>query len=393
MAATPGTVEHRRIRLSGAAALTIVGTLVGLIVLRRVFVAAHRPLSWAVACAVAAILLDPIVDRLATHIRRVPAVLLTFLAIGAVFVGTAYLVFDGVQEAVDRLEAVAPEAAGRIEGREDRAGEVARDFHLQDRVTSFVDALGDRVTGGDDVLRSTAGTAPSYLVCAILTIFLMTYGPRIAQAAVAQDPDEARGKRIAAVVGPAVAKARVSILLTSGVGVAIGLATAATAALLDLPAPTAIGLATGVIALLPHVGILIGSVPLLLLSLGFRSSGTTALLALAAVVLQVVDSRFVRGWISRRSVDIGLLVPWVVALLGYTVYGIGGAAYGLAIAIGGLAVLDQIESRNAERLYELRDAKAAAAKRAPAKRPAAKKAPAKKAAAKKTAAKRPSSAS
>ena len=368
MAATPGTVERRVVHLSGRAALTIVGTIVGLVVARRVFVAAHRPLSWAAATAVAAVLLDPIVDRLAVHIRRVPAVLLTFLAIGAAFVGTTYLVFDGVQGAVDKLHAAAPLAARRIEERTDPVGEVAVDFQLEERVTGFVDALDERVTGGDDVLRTTAGTAPAYLVCAILTVFLMTYGPRIAAGALAQDPNDDRRKRIGDVVGPAVARARAAILLTAGLAAAIGGLAAAAAAALDLPAPMAVGLTAGALALLPHVGILIGSVPLLLLSLGFRSSTTTIAVGIAAVVLQVVDSRWIRGWIGRRSVEVGLLTPCVVALLGYQVYGIGGGAYGLAFAIGGLAVLDQLEERNAEReaaaVPAQRTAKAAKAKKA-----------------------------
>ncbi len=367
MAASPGTVERRVVHLSGRTALLIVSTAVLLVVAKRVFVAAHRPLSWAVACTVAAVLLDPIVDRLAIHIRRVPAVLLTFLAIGAIGVGTTYLVFDGMQTAVDRLEVAAPEAAGRIEERNDRVGEVATDFHLQERVTSFVDGLNDRVGGGDEVLRTTAGTAPSYLVCAILTVFLMTYGPRIAAGALAQDPDEDRRRRIAEVVGPAVSMARTAILLTSTVGFAVGGLAAAVAGMLDLPAPAAVGLTAGVFALLPHVGIVLGSVPLLLLSLGFESSTTTIVLALAVVALQVFDSTFVRSTIAVRSVEIGLLVPVVVALLGYAVYGIGGGAYGLAFAILGLAVLDQLQARNTERALA---AKAAATKRAPAKKAA-----------------------
>ena len=105
MAATRGTVERRVLSLSGTAALTLVLSVVLFIVARQMFVAAHQPLSWAAAAVVAAVLLDPIVDRLALHIRRVPAVLLTFLIIGAAAVGTAYLVFDQVQDAIDRAGA------------------------------------------------------------------------------------------------------------------------------------------------------------------------------------------------------------------------------------------------------------------------------------------------
>ena len=369
MAATRGTVEHRVVHLSAGAAATIVATILLLVVARGVFVDAHRPLSWAAAATVAAVLLDPIVDRLAIHIRRVPAVLGTFLLIGAVAVGGAYLVFDGVQDAVQRLETAAPQAAKRVEDRDDRLGEVARDFELRDRVTDFVEALGDRVTGGDDVLRNAGGTAPTYFVCAILTVFLMTYGPRIAGGALAQDPDEDRQKRIADVAGPAINNARSAILLTAAWATIVGGVSATVATVLDLPAGLAVGFTIGLLALLPHVGIVIGSVPLLLLSLGFRSVTVTIALGAAAIAFQLVDSLFVRRWIAARSVEIGLLAPWVVALVGYQVYGIGGGAYGLAFAIGGLAVLDQLHLRDQARAAAA--AKRTRARKAPAKRASA----------------------
>src|SRR5690606_27092804 len=129
-------------------------------------------------------------DKLAVHIRRVPAVLLSFVAIAVIGVGATYLVFDEVEGALGSLETAAPEAAARVGDRGDRIGERARDANLVDRVDAFVAVLRQRVTGGEDVLRSTAGTAPTYFVCAIFTVFLVAYGPRIARAAVDQDPDE-----------------------------------------------------------------------------------------------------------------------------------------------------------------------------------------------------------
>ncbi|MDQ2649054.1 MAG: AI-2E family transporter [Actinomycetota bacterium] len=393
MAATRGTVERRVLVISTQAAVTVVVGVVLFVVARMMFVAAHQPLSWAAACVVAAVLLDPIVDRLAVHIRRVPAVLLTFLALGAATIGTTYLVFDQVQEAIDRLEEAAPQAAASIEERDDRLGEVAADFNLEKRVTDFTDTLSKRVTGGDDVLRSTAGTAPTYLVCAILTVFLMTYGPRIASAAVAQDPDEARRTRVSGIVGPAVKRARSAVILTATVGVVVGSVVAALAFVVDLPAAAALGFTAGVVALLPHLGIVVGSVPFLLVAVGFRSLPAAVLLSLVVVGLQVLDSLVVRRWISRRTVDIGLLLPWVVALLGYEVYGIGGGAYGLAFAILGLAVLDQLDRTGGHPTQNPEDAsQPAPARKASTKKSPARKAPAKasatKAAAKKAAPKK-----
>lgn len=350
MAATRGTLEHRVVRLTPTGALTIVGTLVLLVVARRVFVAAHRPLSWAAAAAIAAVLLDPVVTRLSGHIRRGPAVLLTFLALGAVGVGTTYLVFDEVEAALDRLETAAPEAAAAIEDRGDRVGEIARDANLVDRVDSFVEVVKRRATGGEDVLRSTAGTAPTYLVGAILTVFLLTYGPRIATAALAQDPDADRRRRVGAIVRPAIARTRRAIVLTVAVALLLGLVATSVAQWLELPAPSALGFAVGILALLPHVGLVVGSMPLLLLTVGFRSGAMAITLTVIVILLQALDSLLMRPWIGRRSVHIGLLVPWVVVVLGYAVYGIGAAAYGLAVAVFVLTILDRLDEVNTLRL-------------------------------------------
>jgi predicted PurR-regulated permease PerM len=348
MAGPPGISERRRLLLTPAAAFAIVGALVGLVVLRAVFVAAHRPLSWAVACVATAVLLDPIVDRLSRYVRRVPAVLLTFLVLGFVAVGSTYLVFDEIDAAVDRLQAAAPDAAQAIEDRDDRIGELARDFDLQNRIDVAVEALDERVAEGSDVLRSTAGTAPTYLVCGILTIFLMTYGPRLARGALQQQPDVVKRAEIAAVVGPAVQRARSAIVFAVTIGLFVALAVGGLAAALDLPAPSAIGFAAGVASLLPYVGITIGAVPLLLLTLGFRSLTAALVLLVVVLVVQVVDSLLIRPHAARQSVDTGLVVPWAVALLGYAIYGPGAAAFGAMYAVFGLALLDRLEIRAGE---------------------------------------------
>ena len=349
MPTTPGTVERRSYRLTGPAALIVVGTIVGLVVLKQVFIAAHRPISWAVGAVAAAVLLDPIVDVLSRRIRRVPAVLVTFLAIGAIGVGTAYLVFGEVQEAVDGLKVEAPNAAAEIEDRDDRVGELARDFELTDRVEDAVGALDERVAGGEEVLVSTAGTAPAYLVSAILTIFLMTFGPRMAGAAIEQDPDPERRRRIALVLGPAVAHARSAVLLNALQAVVVGTVVAAVATALDLPAPSAVGFAAGVASLFPHVGLILGCIPLLLLTLAGHSLGMLLLLTALVVAAQIADSSLLLPHIAQQSLDTGLLVPWVVALIGYTIYGIGGAVFGTIYAVFALAVLDQLDRENRRR--------------------------------------------
>jgi len=336
----PRTSPRQVARLTPAAGLLIVVALVVGALAVRIFTAAHRPLSWAVAAVAVAVFLDPIVDRLAIRIRRVPAVLLCFLAGGAIVLGIAYVVIDDLDQAMARLQEAAPEAATRIEERDDRLGQLGRDINLVERVEVGVDALEGRVGSGDEVIRSTALTAPAYLVGAILVVFLLSYGPRIGDAALEQLPAERR-EGVNQVLTRAARRARNATIFTAASSVVVGAVVSAAAVLLDVPAPGAIGVLAALLAILPHLGIILGSVPLLLLSLGLESAWGAAAVGIGAVALQVIDTTVVRRRIER-SVHIGLLIPWIVVLLAYDVYGIGAAAFGLGYAVFGLAVLDEM---------------------------------------------------
>jgi predicted PurR-regulated permease PerM len=342
---SPDVEDRVVVRISARSAVIAVAVVGLAVVAQRVFVAAHAPLSWAVAAAVVAVLIDPIVDVLDRHVPRLVAVIVALLVLG---VGTwlvVYVAFDNLSEGVEQLGEAAQDAADELESRDDGVGQTAQDIDASRRVELFVDALDERVTGGDDVLASTAGVAPTYFLGGILTLFLMSYGPRLAQSAVDQVADERRRTLITGVVTSALQRSRRAVLLTIAEGFAIGLAVAGVAALLDIPAPVALGLAAGIMALLPHVGLVLGTLPLVLLVLARRSDLATVVTVAVILVCQLLDSYWVRRRIELHSVHVGLLVPWVVALVGYAVYGVGGAAYALALAIFGMAVLDEISRR------------------------------------------------
>ena len=336
---------HRVVRISARSAAVAVASVVLAIILLRVFVAAHAPLSWAAAAGIVAVLIDPIVDRLDKRIPRLPAVIIALLLTAAAVWGIVYAAFDDLSGGVDQLGQAAQEAAEDLEDRDDRIGRLARDVEASRRVDLFVEALDDRVTGGDDVLTTTAGTAPTYFVGGILTLFLMSYGPRLASAAVNQLPDESTRRSITDIVASALHRSRRAIFFTVGEGLLAGVVVATVAALLDVPAPAALGLAAGLMALLPHVGLVLGTLPLVLLVLAMRSGVATVATIAIVLTCQLLDSFWLRRRISRNSVHIGLLVPWVVALVGYSVYGVGGAAYGLAVAVFAHAVLDELGAR------------------------------------------------
>jgi predicted PurR-regulated permease PerM len=192
---------------------------------------------------------------------------------------------------------------------------------------------------------STAGTAPTYLVGGILTLFLMSYGPRLAQSAVNQLPSPRQRETVTDVVTGALNRSRRAVLLMVGEGLVVGLLVTGIAYLLDLPSSAALGFAAGLLAMLPHVGIVLGSLPLILLLLALRSDLAAIVAVVVVIACQLVDSYVVRRRISLYSVHVGLLMPWVVVLVGYAVYGVGGATFALVFAVFGLAVLDELAAR------------------------------------------------
>lgn len=348
----PGTVrpvpdetaepQRRVVRISARSAATAVAVGFLAVLTQRVFVAAHAPLSWAVAAGVVAVLIDPIVDLLDRRIPRLAAVIIALLVTAAAVWGVIYVAFDELSQGVEQLSDAAQDAAAELEDRDDGIGQLARDVDASRRVDLFVEALDERVTGGEEVLATTAGTFPTYFLGGILALFLMSYGPRVAQATVDQLPDRRMQQRVTEVVISALHRARRAIFLTIAEGIVVGLVVSGVARVLDVPAPAALGLAAGVMALLPHVGLVLGTLPLVLLVLALRSDLATVVTVAVVVTIQLVDSFWVRRRIAARSVHVGLLVPWVVALVGYAVYGVGGAAYGLAFAVFLLALLDEL---------------------------------------------------
>jgi AI-2 transport protein TqsA len=346
MSATPwmtGTTgRHRSVRISTRTIVLAVGVVLAVLVLQSAFVAGQRVLGWAAACTVTAVFVAPLVSYLGRWIPRLAAVLLTFVAIafaaGALVFGT----FDNLDREVRSLQRAAPDATERLETRDDEIGSAMRDLELSSRVENFLEELDQRVGSGSDALAENALTVPVFFVNAILTIFLLIYGPGIIQGALSLITDDERRTRTTAVLTAATLRARRTLAAMLGQGVLVGLAVGLVAAALSLPAPVVLGLVAGVAATLPDVGILLGVLPTVALTAGLESGRVAVAILAAALVLQAMEALHVRHWVDRWGVEVGPSVVWIVALLGYTLHGIGMAFFGVAFAVFALAVIDQV---------------------------------------------------
>jgi putative heme transporter len=93
--------------------------------------------------------------------------------------------------------------------------------------------------------------------------------------------------------------------------------------------------------MMPYLGVALGSVPALLLCAGFRSfsaAGVLLMVFLAMQAGQILLQRRLRG----RIIYVGPALITIVFLLGYDVYGIGGALFGTAIGVFAMALADAV---------------------------------------------------
>jgi predicted PurR-regulated permease PerM len=66
----------------------------------------------------------------------------------------------------------------------------------------------------------------------------------------------------------------------------------------------------------------------------------------AILGLQAVEALVLRPRIDGRSLRVGPALPTIVVLIGWQLYGLGGAVYGVVVLIGLLALADAAASED-----------------------------------------------
>jgi predicted PurR-regulated permease PerM len=340
MPPTPGDWEAQRVRFSAGSAALIVLVLASTLIIRNVVAAAHQPMGWALAAATAALVLGSIAQWYGRVVRHGVAVLLTLLTVLLVVGVLAAGVVPELQREAARLSEILPEAAEGLEDHE-RYGQMARDLSLAERVTEAVGDLDDRVSA-QAALEGAVGTVPSFVLTGILTAFFLLWGARFATGLERQVSDDDLRERARTVALAAQAKGRTYVLFTLGQSFALGAVIGLVAQAVGLPAPIALGLSVGVLSIIPFLGVILGSAPLLLVAAASEPGWTTVLLAVLVVGLQVGSAVFNQLVMQPRSLRVGPAPIVVGGLVAFEVYGFGGLAVALVLVVFGFALLDAL---------------------------------------------------
>jgi predicted PurR-regulated permease PerM len=304
-----------------------------------------RILGWAVACAVIAAVIEPLVTLLDRWLPRLLAILLALIGVGVAGVSIAGGVLADLGNQFDRIRVEAPRAAAELEDSE-RFGEVARDLRLQERIDDLIERLDEPTSG----LASQAPTTTStYFVCAILVAFFLSWGPRLGQAGLEQIADESSRARARLVGSRAFSRARRYILFAIARASFVGVVAWAACYAENVPAPIVLGVTIGALSAVTGFGILVGCLPALLLAGGLESGTAAARLALVFALLQAIDILVLRYVVAPRSLSVGPAAIVIAFVVGFEVYGVGGAFYGAALAVLGVALLDAAGEAEAAR--------------------------------------------
>jgi predicted PurR-regulated permease PerM len=326
------------VEINGRSVALLFFAIVLAVFARGVIVAGRRPLGWALASVIAASLLAPVVERVAQHVRRVVAVILVLLLTAATIGLVVWGVLHDLTNESNHLYQVAPIAAKHIE-QSPRFGAAAREFKLEDRVTDAVATLRKRSQGLAGKAASRAGT---YFLCAILTIFTLTWGPRMARSAGEQFTDPVRRARVERVAADAFGRWQHYLVASVAQGLAYGVVMWCICRLLSIPAPTPLALAVALVSIVPYMGVIAGSLPALLIAAGLESFGRAGVLLALVVVLQLVHIWVTQPQVVARSLYVGPLVLTAAIVVGYRVYGMGGAVFGSALAVLLVAVASAV---------------------------------------------------
>jgi predicted PurR-regulated permease PerM len=243
---------------------------------------------------------------------------------------------------VRELRTALPAAASDLEAR----FRAAADFNLAERTGVFVSELDDRF-GIQAQVTSAAGTASAYLVSAILMLFLLGYGPRFVATALAQIADPDRRATVSAVVDRGSQAARTYLLIVLVQVIAVTAVCSSVFYLLDLPAPFVLGLIVGWLSAIPYLGILLGGLVPLLVAVTEPHLLTYLVLVALLIGLQAVEVSAVRPR-ADRTLRVGPALILAGILIGFELYGFGGALYGTALLVLFWAVLWAMPDRTTQ---------------------------------------------
>jgi predicted PurR-regulated permease PerM len=329
-----------RVRMSVRSALAIVFGLAATVLALNVVHNAQRVIAWVLIAAAIAALVFPAVEWLA-HFRYIPralaVVMLVVLGLGTLgFLG--YRIVNDVSDAMSSLQDAAPKRAAELEHNSD----FFRQIKLEERVTRFVDAIPERLAGGQptEAIKTNATRGVAFLAGLILTIFFIWYGPRLIDGGIGLVEDASARRRTELVIKAGSQRALFYARVKLWEAVVEGLLAYSIARIAHVPGPAALGVWVGLWSFLPVAGVVIGALPIVVFA---AAQSTQRAIVVAAVFVVIgIGDWLVNRWLQRRAVAVGSFPIVLAAFGGLELYGLTGALLFMLGAVLIASILSEI---------------------------------------------------
>jgi predicted PurR-regulated permease PerM len=322
--------------------------LLGLWALAR---AAGPVLLILIAAGTGALILNPLVKMLER--RRVPrglAILVVYVGMFAALAGLGILLADPVSTQVNRFAKDVPSFIRRanhdladvqsflnrhgIRVQIQQQGQTA----LQTLERNVIKGSGNVVSFSRDLLSKVVAIGFDVILALVLSVYLLVYGKHIGELVrrVMPPGDGTPSDDYPLLVQRAVfgyVRGQLLFSLIMGVSAGVALWIFGTIGIFPAGAHYAVffGAFYGIAELIPYVGPIVGALPPVLVAL-FNDPISAVWVTLLFVGLQQIEGHFVAPQVFRISLRINPILIILSLLIGFQLYGIGGALLALPVA-------------------------------------------------------------
>lgn len=298
----------------------------------------RRPLSWLILATFLAITLSGPVNLLQRFMRRGAAIALTYVGVMLLPVLLALIVVPPFvnqgTELVDDLPTYANDLETFVqENRTLRDLDEKYDVisKLKERAEELPSRIGDAATLLSDLGLGLVNSGFALVNILILSVFLVSSGPRWAARLVEMQPEERRDRldrtlrRIADAVGNYMGGALLQATIAA-------IVTYIVLTILGVPFAAPLAIVVGAFDLIPLIGATIGAGIVVLVTLFTDFPTATIVWVLWSIVYQQVENNVIQPQIQRRAVEVHPFVVIMAVLCGSTLFGVLGALLAIPVA-------------------------------------------------------------
>ena len=322
----------------GRVVLRAVLVVVSVALVLYLIVLLQKPLTWLVIAAFIAIAMSGPVNLLARHMKRGLAIALAYIVLLLIPIGLGALIIPSLVDQIENFADNVPQYADDVTefvNENQTLNDLNEKYDFTSELQSLADdlpsKLGDAAGVLQDIGVGVINSIFATVTILILSIFMVSGGPRWAQSFVNAQPVDRRERveralrDVANAIGNYVAGALIQATL-AGVSAFIVLK------ILGAPFAGPLALIVAFFDLIPVVGATIAAVFIAVVMLFVNFPVSLIIWVIWAIAYQQIENYLIQPQIQRRAVQVEAFVVLVAVLFGSTLFGVLGAVLAIPIA-------------------------------------------------------------